>query len=46
MFATLAPPAGLAIALAQRSLWGALLLIVTGSLLRISGSETALWLGR
>lgn len=47
MFATLAPPAawfGNRFGL-ERSLWGALLLIVLGSLLRISGSETALWLG-
>lgn len=47
MFATLAPPAawfgnhfGL-----ERSLWGALLLITLGSILRISGSESALWAG-
>lgn len=47
MFATLAPPAawfGNRFGL-ERSLWGALLLITLGSLLRISGSETALWAG-
>lgn len=47
MFATLAPPAawfgnryGL-----ERSLWGSLLLITLGSLLRITGSEEAMWAG-
>lgn len=47
MFATLAPPAawcGNRFGL-ERSLWGALLLITLGSLLRISGSENALWAG-
>ncbi|WP_343550942.1 MFS transporter [Pantoea sp.] len=47
MFATLAPPAawfGNRFGL-ERSLWGALLLITLGSLMRISGSETALWAG-
>lgn len=47
MFATLAPPAawlGNRFGL-ERSLWGALLLITLGSLLRITGSETALWAG-
>lgn len=47
MFATLAPPAawlGNRFGL-ERSLWGALLLITLGSLLRISGSENALWTG-
>lgn len=47
MFATLAPPAawfGNRFGL-ERSLWGALLLITLGSILRISGSESALWAG-
>lgn len=47
MFATLAPPAawsGNRFGL-ERSLWGSLLLITLGSLLRISGSEAALWVG-
>ncbi|MGK3134624.1 MFS transporter [Pantoea trifolii] len=47
MFATLAPPAawfGNRFGL-ERSLWGALLLITLGSMLRISGSESALWAG-
>jgi len=47
MFATLAPPAawfGNRFGL-ERSLWGALLLITLGSILRISGSENALWVG-
>lgn len=47
MFATLAPPAawfGNRFGL-ERSLWGALLLIALGSILRISGSESALWAG-
>ncbi|MFT4270175.1 MAG: MFS transporter [Pantoea sp.] len=47
MFATLAPPAawlGNRFGL-ERSLWSALLLITLGSLLRITGSENALWAG-
>lgn len=47
MFATLAPPAawfGNRFGL-ERSLWGSLLLITLGSLLRITGSENAMWAG-
>ncbi len=47
MFATLAPPAawfGNRFGL-ERSLWGSLLLISLGSLLRIGGSEAAMWAG-
>ena len=47
MFAMLAPPAawlGNRFGL-ERSLWGSLLLITLGSLLRISGSENAMWVG-
>lgn len=47
MFALLAPPAawsGNRFGL-ERSLWGSLLLIVLGSLLRITGGEMAMWGG-